>query len=86
VRAVITSPAALLLAAVFAAYAAQFLAVFGFLPTLLSEQGGVSPGTASDLTACAVAANIPGNVVGGALRARGVPRWILICGASTSWP
>ena len=80
-RAVVTAPAALLLAGIFAAYAAQFLAVFGFLPTLLSETG-VSAGTAAALSACAVAANIPGNVLGGALRARGTPRWVLICAAS----
>lgn len=82
VRAVATSRGPLLLAGVFAAYSLQFLSVFGFLPTLLTGRYGVPAVTAAALTALALCANIPGNILGGALRKRGVPRWILICCAS----
>ncbi|WP_455360193.1 MFS transporter [Streptomyces sp. SYSU K21746] len=80
-RSVATSAGPLLLAGVFAAYAFQFLAVFGFLPTLLADDG-VSAATAGLLTALAILFNVPGNIVGGFLLGRGVPVWLLVSVAS----
>lgn len=80
-RAVVTAPGPLLAAGAFAMYALQFLAVFGFLPTLLI-QDGVPAATAALLTAAATFANAPGNLLGGWLRGRGTPRWLLICTGS----
>ncbi len=61
-----------LLALLFAAFCAAFFAVFGFLPTLLSDRLGVGLEMASALAGLAVLANVPGNLVGGVLLARGV--------------
>ncbi|MBO0871983.1 MAG: MFS transporter [Pseudonocardia sp.] len=80
-RAVVTAPGPLLAAGAFAMYAMQFLAVFGFLPTLLIDDG-VPVATAALLTAVATFANAPGNLLGGWLRGRGTPRWVLICAGS----
>lgn len=80
-RAVATSPGPLLAAGAFAMYAGQYLAVFGFLPTLLIEDG-VPVGTAALLAAAASFVNAPGNLLGGWLRGRGAPRWVLICAGS----
>ncbi len=77
----LASPGPLLLALAFAAYAGVFLAVFGFLPTLLVEDRGMSAADAALLTAIAVAFNAAGNVAGGWLLQRGVARWLLIAAA-----
>lgn len=82
IYAVLSSPAPLLAAGIFVAFAAQYLSVFGFLPTLLSTQNHLSAGSAAILTAIAVALHIPGSVLGGTLHGRGVPDWVLICAAS----
>ncbi|WP_157182665.1 CynX/NimT family MFS transporter [Sciscionella marina] len=82
IRAVLKSRGILFATVVFASYSAQFLAVFGFLPTLLTRQGALPPKTAAILTATAILVNIPGNILGGFLRGRGVPRWVLIGAAS----
>ncbi|MGH3830258.1 MAG: MFS transporter, partial [Pseudonocardiaceae bacterium] len=82
IRAVASSPAPLLLAGIFASYTAQFLSVFGFLPTLLASHYHLGTGTATVLSAVAVTANIPGNTLGGALRGKGAPRWAVISTAS----
>ena len=72
----------LLLSAIFASYALQWLTVMGFLPTLLIEDHGLSPARASVLTAIMVAMNMPGNLAGGWLLQRGVRRWQLVALAS----
>lgn len=69
-----------LLAGVFVAYSASFMTVFGFLPTMLNEELGMDPATASMLCAGAVAMNAVGNALCGALARMGVPRWLLIAG------
>lgn len=69
-----------LIALCFGVYAGQFIAVMGFLPTLLVGLG-VSGGHAAGLTALAVAANILGNLAIGPLMGRGWPRWVLILAA-----
>jgi MFS family permease len=72
----------LLLSAIFGTYAFQWLAVMGFLPTLLIEEEGFAPGRASMLTAAMVGMNVPGNLAGGWLLHRGARRWKLISAAS----
>ena len=76
-RRTVTAPGPLLLALSFAAYAAIWITVFGFLPTLLTDRG-VGLTAAAGLTALAVAANIPGNLGGGWALHRGVARWRLL--------
>ena len=78
----VTSAGPVLLAAIFTTYALQWLAVMGFLPTLLVEEYGLSSGRASVLTAIMVAMNVPGNLMGGWLLHRGFRRWKLIALAS----
>ncbi|MCW5634019.1 MAG: MFS transporter [Rubrivivax sp.] len=68
----LAAPGPWLLATAFAVYAAQWLAVIGFLPTIYA-QGGTALATAGLLTAAAAAANIVGNVAGGRLLHAGVP-------------
>jgi MFS family permease len=77
-----TSLGPVLLALTFSTYTLQWLAVMGFLPTLLVEQYGLSAGLASILTALVVAANVPGNLAGGWLMGRGAGRRSLIVTAS----
>lgn len=73
-----TAPGPLLLAAVFSTYALMWLAVMGFLPTLLIEGYGAGADNASFLTALMVAMNVPGNLSGGWLLHRGVGRSRLV--------
>ena len=76
-RRTVTAPGPLLLALSFAAYAAIWITVFGFLPTLLIDRG-VGLTAAAGLTALAVAANIGGNLGGGWALHRGLARWRLL--------
>jgi len=80
--AVLRSPAPVTLALFFATYTGNYLAVFGFLPTLLIERMGAAPADAARLTALAIAINIFGNVGGGWLRKRGVSLRLLFVGGS----
>jgi len=72
----------LLLALIFVTYALQWLAVMGFLPTLIIEKYGFSKTMASLLTGLMVFINIFGNLAGGRLLKHGVKRWKLIALAS----
>ncbi|MCJ8518002.1 MFS family permease [Pseudorhizobium tarimense] len=74
-------PTSWLLAGMFLLYSASFMSVFGFLPTMLIEDMGLTLARASLLTAFAVIANVPGNLLGGVLIRRGTPRWCLIVAA-----
>lgn len=78
-----TSVGPLLLTLIFVAYAFQWLAVMGFLPTLLFEKYHFSKSTASLLTAIVVGVNIIGNLSGGWFLKIGAKRWMLIAGAGT---
>lgn len=77
-----TSLGPVLLALTFSTYTLQWLAVMGFLPTLLVEAYGLGAGLASILTALVVAVNVPGNLAGGWLMGRGSGRRSLIVTAS----
>ena len=78
----ITSPGPLVLALIFITYALQWLAVMGFLPTMLLEKYGFSQSFASWLTGGMVFLNIFGNLAGGRLLTAGFRRWVLIAFAS----
>ncbi|MBA8879987.1 MFS transporter [Phyllobacterium myrsinacearum] len=81
-RKTLTSAGPLLLALMFAMYGLQFFALFSFLPVLLVERIGVSHATAGVMSAFAIAANIAGNIGAGVALRRGVPRALLLAGAS----
>jgi MFS family permease len=83
-RDTVTAPGPLVLAAIFGAYALQYLAVMGFLPTLLVERDGLSAQLAGELSALAIAMNGFGNLAGGALLERGAARWVLMTFASAA--
>ncbi|KAA5606998.1 MFS transporter [Roseospira marina] len=61
----------LLLGVVFGGYAFQWIAVMVWLPSFLPAAMGVSATTAALLTALVVAANVPGNYLGGHMLHRG---------------
>jgi cyanate permease len=70
-------PGPVLLGVIFAGYTVQYMAVMGFLPTILQAQG-TSAQAAGLLSALAVMANAAGNLVVPALIARGaVPRRLM---------
>ena len=72
-----------LLSLTFAAYAGQWLAVLGFLPTVY-RQAGFSAAATGLLTACVAAVNIGGNVMAGRLQHRGwTPPRLLFTGFVT---
>lgn len=77
-----TSKGPVLLAITFSTFTLQWLAVVGFLPTLLIESYGTTPEKASILTGLIVVINAPGNLAGGWLLKRGFQRWLLIAIAS----
>ncbi|MBN2032139.1 MAG: MFS transporter [Deltaproteobacteria bacterium] len=80
-RMITVSTGPFLLAATFSMYSLMWLAVMGFLPTLLVEGYGVKTAHASFLTAIMVAVNVPGNLAGGWLLQRGLRRSRLIISA-----
>ncbi len=77
-----TAPGPIVLALAFGVYALQYIAVFGFLPTVMVEQGHLSPIAAAGLTAFAIFMNVPGNLLGGVLLHRGMSRAAAIALAS----
>ena len=75
-------PGSVALALLFAFYTAQWTSVMIWLPTFMVDERGASAGTASFFTALMVLVNIPGNLGGGWLIARGVRRGSLILAAA----
>jgi MFS family permease len=74
------APGPWLVAAAFAMYSGQWLAVIGFLPTVYAA-AGVAGGAVAVLTALAAAVNIVGNLAAGRLLQRGVaPQRLLAVG------
>ena len=94
-RQTLAAPGPWLVAMIFALYSGQWLAVIGFLPTIVAPAeltgvfsgmvSGVVSGMASGVfTALAAAANIGGNVAAGRLLQRGVtPQRLLVLGFAT---
>ena len=72
-----------LLGLVFLAYALQWVAITGYLPTLLTDLG-VGLTVAGVLTAVVLLGNVAGNAVAGVLGRRGVPGSTLLVGALTA--
>jgi DHA1 family inner membrane transport protein len=77
----LAQPASIALALLFAFYVAQWTSVMIWLPTFLVGERGASAGLASFLTALMVLVNVPGNLGGGWLLARGVRRGPLVLAA-----
>ena len=74
----------LAIAVCFAAYSCCWFIVVGFLPTLQVERLGMATAAASVVTALVTIANVAGNLGGGWLLRRGVPRVAVIVGAASS--
>lgn len=66
------------MALLFAFYVAQWTSIMVWLPTFLIDEHRLSAGAAAYATALYVLINAPGNLTGGWLLARGVPRGMLI--------
>lgn len=75
---VLTTPGPVLLSICFFCYAGQWMALMSFLPTFFMEQMGMGIEVASLWTALAVLVNIPGNIAGGFLSQKNVPRWAVL--------
>lgn len=87
---VVRRPGPLLLSLAFAFYAAQFLAVMGFLPLILVERNGLAPSLAAGLAAIAVISNVVGNMIAGValrhgLRAPALMIFASACMAAGAW-
>ncbi len=76
--AVLRQPLPWLLALAFGVWALQHFALIVWLPTFLKEQRGASPGWVALLSCVMLLACVPGNLIGGALVQRGVPRGRMI--------
>ena len=72
-----------LLALAFGVWALQHFALIIWLPTFLKEQRGLPAATVALLTCAMLLANVPGNLIGGLLVQRGLPRGRLIAAAHT---
>ena len=81
VRESLARPGNIAMALLFASYVAQWTSIMVWLPTFLGEHGA-STATAATATALMVLVNAPGNLAGGWLLARGVPRGTLVIAAS----
>lgn len=81
VRRALAQPLPWLLACGFGLWATQHFALIVWLPTYLKEQRALPPGTVALLTGVMLVACVPGNLLGGALVQRGVPRGLMLAGA-----
>lgn len=77
VRRTLSSRGPWLVALCFALYSGQWLAVIGFLPSVVAQAGRVGLGAAS-LLALAALVNVIGNLASGRLLQRGVSPWRLL--------
>jgi MFS family permease len=76
-------PGNIAMAMLFAFYVAQWTSIMIWLPTFLVDERRLSGGGAALATALFVLVNAPGNLTGGWLLARGVPRGTLIVAGAT---
>jgi MFS family permease len=77
----LAQPGNMVMGVLFACYVAQWTSIMVWLPTFLGEHGVATAG-ASIATAVMVLVNAPGNLAGGWLLSRGVPRGALVITAS----
>jgi len=77
----LAQPGNIVMALLFACYVAQWTSIMVWLPTFLGEHGS-STAMAAIATALMVLFNAPGNLCGGWLLSRGIPRGRLVIGAS----
>ncbi|MFO7716296.1 CynX/NimT family MFS transporter [Desulfosarcina sp.] len=77
-KTILLSPGPVLLGICFLCYAGQWMALMSFLPTFFIEEVGMGKEGAAFWTALAVLVNIPGNITGGILSHRDVPRWMVL--------
>jgi MFS family permease len=77
-------PGILALCLAFVCYTGQWTSLMTWLPTFVVDERGASPATASLLTAAFVAANIPGNLLGGLLLKLRLPRWAVMAGGAAA--
>lgn len=77
-RRTLCRPGPIVLAFYFGAFALQYMAVVGFLPTLLIEELGLGKGTAAVLSGVAVLLTVVGNLAGGWLLHRGARRSLIL--------
>jgi predicted MFS family arabinose efflux permease len=75
----LTRPGPWWIALAFACYVFNFFAIMVWLPSFLVGERHLALGLASLLTALVVAANIPGNLLGGYLMQRGLSRGTNVC-------
>jgi predicted MFS family arabinose efflux permease len=78
---VLRQPLPWLLALAFGVWAVQHFALIVWLPTFLKEQRGYSAGWVALLSCVMLLACVPGNLLGGALVQRGLPRGRLVAAA-----
>lgn len=81
-REALARPQPWILAIAFGCWALQHFTLIVWLPTFLSEQRGLPPMWVAALSCLMVIVNVPGNLLGGALVQRNLPRGGLIAGAS----
>jgi MFS family permease len=77
----LTQPGNIAMAVLFACYVAQWTSVMVWLPTFLTEHGASTAGAAVG-TALMVLVNVPGNLLGGWLLSRSMPRGRLVVTAA----
>jgi predicted MFS family arabinose efflux permease len=75
-------PGILALCVAFICYTGQWTSLMTWLPTFVVDERGMSPAAASLLTAMFVAANIPGNLLGGFLLKHGMARGLVMAGGA----
>lgn len=80
----VTRPGILALCVVFMCYVGQWTSLMTWLPTFAVEERAASAAAASWLTAAFVAANIPGNLLGGYLLKWGMKRWVVMCSGAAA--
>lgn len=78
IKKTLSTPGPMVLATCFITYTLQWMAVMGFLPTFFVEELGLTQGRAAALTAVIVAVNFLGNLFGGWLLQKNMPRWSLV--------
>jgi len=83
-RKTLSRPGPIVLGLYFGLFALQFMAVVGFLPTLLIEEMGLGKATAAVLSGVVVLLNVPGNLFGGWLLHRGARRALALGLASAA--